>query len=41
MVSRETMELCGDVLDFEPFGSCKVKGKEQDVELFAPTARFK
>lgn len=36
LVSRETMELCGDVFDFESFGSYKVKGREQEVELFAP-----
>ena len=36
LVSRETMEQCGDALDFCSFGSYKVKGREQDVELFAP-----
>ncbi len=36
LVSRETMALCGDALDFASFGYYKVKGREQDVELFAP-----
>jgi adenylate cyclase len=36
LVSRETMELCGDAFDFEPHGSFKVKGRDQEVELFAP-----
>ncbi|MBI2286484.1 MAG: adenylate/guanylate cyclase domain-containing protein [Nitrosomonadales bacterium] len=36
LVSRETMELCGDAFDFQSFGSYKVKGREQEVELFAP-----
>jgi adenylate cyclase len=39
LVSRDTMELCGDAFDFRPFGSYKVKGREQEVELFAPTSR--
>ena len=39
LVSRDTMEQCGDAFDFEPFGSYKVKGREQEVELFAPRAR--
>lgn len=39
LVSRETMELCGDAFDFEPFGSYKVKGREQEVELFAPNRK--
>ncbi|HZW26550.1 MAG TPA: adenylate/guanylate cyclase domain-containing protein [Gallionella sp.] len=39
LVSRDTMELCGDAFDFQPFGSYKVKGREQEVELFAPTSR--
>ena len=39
LVSRDTMELCGDAFDFQPFGSYKVKGREQEVELFAPTLR--
>lgn len=41
LVSRETMEQCGDALNFASFGSYKVKGREQDVELFAPTKREK
>jgi adenylate cyclase len=39
LVSRETMELCGDAFDFKPFGSYKVKGREQEVELFAPSKK--
>ena len=39
LVSRDTMELCGDAFDFQPFGSYKVKGREQEVELFAPTKK--
>jgi adenylate cyclase len=30
------MELCGGAFDFQPFGSYKVKGREKEVELFAP-----
>ena len=41
LVSRETMELCGTVYDFEPMGSFAVKGREQAVELFAPERREK
>jgi adenylate cyclase len=37
LVSRDTMELCGDAFDFQSFGSYKVKGREREVELFAPT----
>ena len=36
LVSRETMELCGDAFKFESHGSFKVKGRDQEVELFAP-----
>ncbi len=36
LVSRETMNLCRDAFDFQSFGSYKVKGREQEVELFAP-----
>lgn len=36
LVSRETMEACGDAFEFKSYGSFKVKGREQDVELFAP-----
>lgn len=39
LVSKETMLQCGDTLDFEAFGSYKVKGREQEVELFAPISR--
>jgi len=36
LVSRDTMELCGDTFDFTPHGSFKVKGRDQEVELFEP-----
>jgi adenylate cyclase len=36
LVSSETMQLCGDAFNFKPFGSFEVKGREQDVSLFAP-----
>jgi adenylate cyclase len=36
LVSRETMELCGDSFDFVPAGSFKVKGRAQQVELYEP-----
>jgi adenylate cyclase len=36
LVSRDTMEMCGDVFDFVPAGSYKVKGRAQEVELFEP-----
>ncbi|MBI1173696.1 MAG: CHASE2 domain-containing protein [Sideroxydans sp.] len=39
LVSKDTAELCGDAFDFKPFGSYKVKGREQEVELFAPSPR--
>jgi adenylate cyclase len=39
LVSRETMEACGDAFEFQSFGSFKVKGREQEVELFAPTPK--
>ncbi|MBI5890731.1 MAG: adenylate/guanylate cyclase domain-containing protein [Nitrosomonadales bacterium] len=39
LVSRETMEACGDAFEFKSFGAFKVKGREQDVELFAPTVK--
>ena len=38
LVSRETMELCSAPLDFHSVGSYKVKGREQEVELFSPIA---
>lgn len=38
LVSRETMLLCRDKLDFQALGSYKVKGREQEVELFAPVS---
>ncbi len=36
LVSKETKVLCGDSFDFQAMGSYKVKGREQDVELFSP-----
>jgi adenylate cyclase len=36
LVSRETMSLCGDSIDFTSCGSYKVKGRAQEVELFEP-----
>ena len=36
LVSRETMDLCGDAIDFASCGSYKVKGRAQEVELFEP-----
>ena len=36
LVSRETMERCGDSFDFESCGSYKVKGRAREVELFEP-----
>jgi len=39
LVSRETMRLCGQEYDFTAFGAHQVKGREQAVELFAPSIR--
>ncbi len=39
LVSRDTMEACGDAFEFQSFGSFKVKGREQEVELFAPSRK--
>jgi adenylate cyclase len=36
LVSRDTMELCGDAFDFVSAGSYKVKGRAQEVELYEP-----
>jgi adenylate cyclase len=36
LVSRTTMERCGDAFDFEPAGSYQPKGRAQEVELFEP-----
>jgi adenylate cyclase len=36
LVSRDTRDLCGDAFDFVPHGSFKVKGRDQEVELFEP-----
>ena len=39
LVSRDTMELCGDVYDFKAYGSYAVKGRAKEVELFAPSKK--
>jgi len=39
LVSRETRDLCGEAFAFEPFGSFKVKGRDREVELFAPVRK--
>ncbi|HEU0186272.1 MAG TPA: adenylate/guanylate cyclase domain-containing protein [Gallionellaceae bacterium] len=39
LVSRETMELCGDVYDFKAYGSHAVKGRAKEVELFSPSVK--
>jgi len=36
LVSRETVQACENAFDFVPRGSYKVKGREQQVELFEP-----
>jgi len=36
LVSRDTMEKCGNAFDFAAAGSYKVKGRAQAVELFEP-----
>ncbi|HEV3008833.1 MAG TPA: adenylate/guanylate cyclase domain-containing protein, partial [Burkholderiales bacterium] len=36
LVSRDTMDMCGNSFDFISAGSYKVKGRAQDVELFEP-----
>jgi adenylate cyclase len=36
LVSRETMERCGNAFDFVSCGSFHAKGRAQPVELFEP-----
>ncbi|PWF55621.1 adenylate/guanylate cyclase domain-containing protein [Massilia glaciei] len=36
LVSEETRQQCGDAFSFKSFGSFEVKGRGQDVNLFAP-----
>jgi adenylate cyclase len=36
LISRETRNACGAALDFNYYGSYKVKGRDQEVELFSP-----
>jgi adenylate cyclase len=40
LISRETMLACQNAFDFTARGSYKVKGREQQVELFEPRARM-
>jgi len=37
LVSSDTVAHCGNVFDFKPTGSYKVKGRLQEVELFTPS----
>lgn len=37
LVSADTVAHCGNVFDFSPAGSYKVKGRLQEVELFTPS----
>jgi adenylate cyclase len=39
LVSRDTMERCGDAFDFVSCGTFAVKGRAQPVELFEPTRK--
>ncbi|WP_299793252.1 adenylate/guanylate cyclase domain-containing protein [uncultured Shewanella sp.] len=39
LVSADTKALCADHFDFKPYGFYKVKGRAQDVELFAPVRK--
>jgi adenylate cyclase len=39
LVSRDTMEACGDAFEFASRGSFKVKGRAQEVELFQPKVK--
>jgi adenylate cyclase len=36
LVSQSTRDLCGDVFEFIPHGSCKVKGREEPVNIYEP-----
>ena len=36
LVSRDTMQACGEAFEFTSRGSFKVKGRAQEVELFQP-----
>jgi adenylate cyclase len=40
LVSSDTMKLCGNAFDFKSFGSYKVKGRDQEVELFSPEIKM-
>jgi adenylate cyclase len=39
LVSKDTVELCGDAFEFEPCGTFPVKGRAQPVELYEPKRR--
>jgi adenylate cyclase len=39
LVSSDTVERCGEAFDFTPTGSYKVKGRNQEVELYFPKVR--
>jgi adenylate cyclase len=39
LVSKDTVELCGDAFEFEPCGTFPVKGRAQPVELYEPRRR--
>jgi len=41
LVSRETMQLCGEAFDFIPRGLYKIKGRVKEVELFEPKRKDK
>ena len=36
LVSQATRDLCGDTFLFTPHGSCKVKGREEPVNIYEP-----
>ncbi len=40
LVSSDTMQLCCNSFEFKLFGSYKVKGRDQEVELFAPEIKI-
>jgi adenylate cyclase len=39
LVSKDTMLACDNSFEFVAHGSYKIKGREQDVELYAPKAK--
>ncbi|MEZ5539995.1 MAG: adenylate/guanylate cyclase domain-containing protein [Pseudomonadales bacterium] len=36
LVSQSTRDLCGEQFEFLPHGSCKVKGREEPVNIYEP-----